>query len=96
MNVVFFTYRDAADQIYVSATTRGRAFLDDSVFGHVKTAVLRVIRRWLEGLEVSFVILFLTLRLKFLILPSFEVPRNRRGAPSKRRLTTDKIQCTAC
>lgn len=46
INVIFYTYRDFTNHIYVTATTRGYPFLSDSIFGNVKTATLQVIANW--------------------------------------------------
>lgn len=51
VNVVFFTYRDFTNHMYVSATTRGRVFFDDSVFGNIRSAVYRIIARWFDKTE---------------------------------------------
>jgi hypothetical protein len=51
VNVVFFTYRDFTNHTYVSATTRGRVFFDDSVFGNIRSAVYRIIARWFDKTE---------------------------------------------
>jgi hypothetical protein len=59
VNVVFFTYRDFTNHTYVSATTRGRVFFDDSVFGNIRSAVYRIIARWFGKTEqVPFPLFF--------------------------------------
>ncbi len=45
---MFFTYRNAIGQAFISASNRGRPFIEDSPFGQVLSCTLKILSRWLE------------------------------------------------